>query len=123
MGELVRAYGLAKLFGLPSLAPPGPRPFVVMEVDGLRFAISVDRLMGQEEAVLKPLGMRRSYFSAAEAIAHRVAIGHTVKDGRAEVVVGFFVGKAPADERRDRAGRQRARADLGRGRIGEDLRQ
>ena len=55
MGELVRAYGLAKLFGLPSLAPPGPRPFVVMEVDGLRFAISVDRLVGQEEAVLKPL--------------------------------------------------------------------
>src|SRR2546425_9734048 len=42
MGELVRAYGLAKLFGLPSLAPPGPRPFVVMEVDGLRFAVSVD---------------------------------------------------------------------------------
>ena len=55
MGQLVRAYGLAKLFGLPSLAPPGPRPFVVMEVDGLRFALSVDRLVGQEEAVLKPL--------------------------------------------------------------------
>src|SRR5262249_49564364 len=55
MGELVRAYGLAKLFGLPSLAPPGPRPFVVMEVDGLRFAISVDRLVGPEEAGLKPL--------------------------------------------------------------------
>jgi len=55
MGQLVRAYGLAKMFGLPSLAPPGPRPFVVMEVDGLRFAISVDRLVGQEEAVLKPL--------------------------------------------------------------------
>lgn len=55
MGELVRAYGLAKLFGLPSLAPPGPRPFVVMEVDGLRFAVSVDRLVGQEESVLKPL--------------------------------------------------------------------
>src|SRR5205807_1065110 len=47
MGELVRAYGLAKLFGLPSLAPPGPRPFVVMEVDGLRFAVSVDRLVGR----------------------------------------------------------------------------
>src|SRR5205807_3895544 len=45
MGQLVRAYGLAKLFGLPSLAPPGPRPFVVMEVDGLRFALSVDRLV------------------------------------------------------------------------------
>ena len=44
-------------------------------------------------------------------------------DGRAEVDVGFFVGKAAAHERRDRGGRQRARADLGRGRIGEELRQ
>lgn len=55
MGQLVRAYSLAKLFGLPSLAPPGPRPFAVLEVDGLTFALSVDRLVGQEEAVLKPL--------------------------------------------------------------------
>lgn len=55
MGQLVRAYSLAKLFGLPSLAPPGPRPFVVLEVDGVRFALSVDRFIGQEEAVLKPL--------------------------------------------------------------------
>jgi two-component system chemotaxis sensor kinase CheA len=55
LGQLVRAYALAKLFGLPSLLPPGPRPFVVMEVDGVLFALSVDRLVGQEEAVLKPL--------------------------------------------------------------------
>ncbi len=55
MGQLVRAYSLAKLFGLPSLAPPGPRPFAVLEVDGLTFALSVDRLVGQEESVLKPL--------------------------------------------------------------------
>lgn len=55
MGQLVRAYSLAKMFGLPSLAPPGPRPFAVLEVDGVTFAISVDRLVGQEEAVLKPL--------------------------------------------------------------------
>jgi two-component system, chemotaxis family, sensor kinase CheA len=55
MGQLVRAYSLAKLFGLPSLSPPGPRPFAVLEVDGITFAISVDRLVGQEEAVLKPL--------------------------------------------------------------------
>jgi two-component system chemotaxis sensor kinase CheA len=55
MGQLVRAYSLAKLFGLPSLAPPGPRHFAVLEVDGLTFALSVDRLVGQEEAVLKPL--------------------------------------------------------------------
>ena len=55
LGQLVRAYALAKLFGQPSLLPPGPRPFVVMEVDGVLFALSVDRLVGQEEAVLKPL--------------------------------------------------------------------
>ena len=54
-GQLVRAFSLGKLFGLPSLAPPGPRPFAVMEVDGITFAVSVDRLVGQEEAVLKPL--------------------------------------------------------------------
>ena len=55
MGQLLRAYSLSKLFGLPSLAPPGPRPFAVLEVDGIAFALSVDRLVGQEEAVLKPL--------------------------------------------------------------------
>jgi two-component system chemotaxis sensor kinase CheA len=54
-GQWVTAYGLAKLFGLPSLAPPGPRPFVVLEVDGITFAVAVDRLVGQEEAVVKPL--------------------------------------------------------------------
>ncbi len=55
MGQLVRAFSLSKLFGLPSLAPPGPRPFAVLEVDGVTFAVAVDRLVGQEEAVLRPL--------------------------------------------------------------------
>ncbi len=55
MGQLVRAFSLAKLFGLPSLAPPGPRPFAVLEVDGVTFAVAVDRFVGQEEAVLRPL--------------------------------------------------------------------
>jgi two-component system chemotaxis sensor kinase CheA len=54
-GQWVTAHGLAKLFGLPSLAPPGPRPFVVLEIDGITFAVAVDRLVGQEEAVVKPL--------------------------------------------------------------------
>ena len=54
-GQLVRAYPLAQLFGLPSLAPPGVRPFVVLEVDGTTFALAVDRLVGQEEAVVRPL--------------------------------------------------------------------
>src|SRR2546425_10704248 len=43
------------VFGLPAVAPRGPRPLVVVEVDGLGFAVSVARLVGQEEAVLKPL--------------------------------------------------------------------
>jgi len=54
-GAWVRAFPLAQLFGLPSLAPPGPRPFVVLEVDGVTFALAVDRLVGQEEAVVRPL--------------------------------------------------------------------
>ena len=54
-GQWVAAWSLAKLFGLPSLAPPGPRPFVVLEVDGTTFALGVDRLVGQEEVVVKPL--------------------------------------------------------------------
>jgi two-component system chemotaxis sensor kinase CheA len=54
-GQWVHSWSLAKLFGLPSLAPPGPRPFVVLEVDGATFALGVDRLVGQEEAVVRPL--------------------------------------------------------------------
>ncbi len=54
-GEWVRSYPLAQLFGLPSLAPPGPRPFVVLDVDKTTFALAVDRLVGQEEAVVRPL--------------------------------------------------------------------
>ena len=54
-GQWVHSWSLAKLFGLPSLAPPGPRPFVVLEVDGVTFALGVDRLVGQEEAVVRPL--------------------------------------------------------------------
>ncbi len=54
-GQWVQSWSLAKLFGLPSLAPPGPRPFVVLEVDGATFALGVDRLVGQEEAVVRPL--------------------------------------------------------------------
>jgi CubicO group peptidase (beta-lactamase class C family) len=38
------------------------------------------------QLVLEPLGMGRSCFFADEAITGRVAIGHRVRDGRAEVV-------------------------------------
>jgi len=40
----------------PALASgPSPRPFVIVEVDDERIAVEVDRLVGYEEAVIKPL--------------------------------------------------------------------
>jgi two-component system, chemotaxis family, sensor kinase CheA len=53
---LLPVYGLGELVGLdvPS-RPSGVRPYVVMEGDSGRVALAVDKLMGQEEAVLKPL--------------------------------------------------------------------
>jgi two-component system chemotaxis sensor kinase CheA len=52
---LLPVYALEALLGLPAPQRPGVRPFVVMEADTGRVALAVDRLVGQEEAVLKPL--------------------------------------------------------------------
>jgi two-component system chemotaxis sensor kinase CheA len=52
---LLPVYGLDSLVGIPAPVRKGPRPFVVMEGDSGRVALAVDRLVGQEEAVLKPL--------------------------------------------------------------------
>ncbi len=52
---LLPVYGLDALVGLDAPPRKGPRPFVVMEGDAGRVALAVDRLVGQEEAVLKPL--------------------------------------------------------------------
>jgi two-component system chemotaxis sensor kinase CheA len=52
---LLPVYALEALLGLPAPQRPGVRPFVVMEGDTGRVALAVDRLVGQEEAVLKPL--------------------------------------------------------------------
>lgn len=52
---LVPVHSLGELLEVP--APPriGLRPYVVMEADTGRVALAVDRLLGQEEAVLKAL--------------------------------------------------------------------
>lgn len=55
-GERVPSFALGKLLGLPEHATYGPRPYVVVEGEGLRTAVGVDRLLGQEEVVLRPLG-------------------------------------------------------------------
>jgi two-component system chemotaxis sensor kinase CheA len=54
-GQEVSAYALGRLVGLPEEAQ-GVRPFVVVEGEGQRAAVGVDRLIGQEEVVLRPLG-------------------------------------------------------------------
>jgi two-component system chemotaxis sensor kinase CheA len=52
---LLPVYGLDALVGIDAPPRKGPRPYVVMEGDAGRVALAVDRLVGQEEAVLKPL--------------------------------------------------------------------
>lgn len=52
---LLPVHALDQLLGLPALERRGVRPFVVMEGDSGKVALAVDRLLGQEEVVLKPL--------------------------------------------------------------------
>lgn len=52
---LLPVHALAELVGVPSPPRQGPRPYVVTEGETGRVALAVDRLLGQEEVVLKPL--------------------------------------------------------------------
>ncbi|NPC71572.1 chemotaxis protein CheA [Corallococcus exiguus] len=54
---LLPVHALETLLGVPASPMPGYRPFVVMEGDAGtgKVALAVDRLLGQEEVVLKPL--------------------------------------------------------------------
>ncbi len=54
-GGLLPVYALDALVGIAAPRREGFRPYVVMEADAGRVALAVDRLVGQEEAVLKPL--------------------------------------------------------------------
>ncbi|HZI13505.1 MAG TPA: chemotaxis protein CheA [Myxococcus sp.] len=53
--SLLPVHALDSLVGVPAPTRDGTRPFVVMEGDAGRVALAVDRLLGQEEVVLKPL--------------------------------------------------------------------
>jgi two-component system chemotaxis sensor kinase CheA len=52
---LVPVHELSRLLEIPAPERVGIRPFVVMEGDSGKIALAVDRLLGQEEAVLKAL--------------------------------------------------------------------
>ncbi len=54
-GSLLPVYALSELLEVPAPIRIGSRPFVVMEGDGGKVALAVDRLLGQEEVVLKAL--------------------------------------------------------------------
>jgi two-component system, chemotaxis family, sensor kinase CheA len=53
--SLLPVHRLAQLLGIPAPVPDGSRPFVVMEGDAGKVALQVDKLLGQEEVVLKAL--------------------------------------------------------------------
>lgn len=54
-GGLLPVHPLAGLLRVPSEPRRGSRPYVVMEGDGGKVALAVDKLLGQEEVVLKAL--------------------------------------------------------------------
>ncbi len=54
-GGHVPVHDLARLLGIPGGVPRATRSVVVAECEGGRIGLAVDALIGQEEAVLKPL--------------------------------------------------------------------
>jgi len=54
-GGHVPVHDLGRLLGFPGLAPRPLRQVLVAEAEGGRIGLAVDALLGQEEAVLKPL--------------------------------------------------------------------
>ncbi|MFN7133863.1 MAG: chemotaxis protein CheW, partial [Myxococcales bacterium] len=54
-GGLLPVHGLAELLGFEGNGGEGARPMVVLDADLGHVALEVDRLLGQQEAVLKPL--------------------------------------------------------------------
>jgi two-component system, chemotaxis family, sensor kinase CheA len=54
-GSPIPVRGLGELLGIPVRPTTGVKPFVVVDVEPGNVALEVDRLFGQQEAVLKPL--------------------------------------------------------------------
>jgi two-component system chemotaxis sensor kinase CheA len=54
-GGLLPVYELASLLRWPSAPPSGVRPYIVSEGESGKVALAVDKLLGQEEVVLKVL--------------------------------------------------------------------
>jgi two-component system chemotaxis sensor kinase CheA len=68
-GGLVPVRDLAAALGLPRRSDAEPRQVVVVEGDGARIGLAVTALLGQEEAVLKPLGAPLDRIEGLSAVA------------------------------------------------------
>jgi chemotaxis protein histidine kinase CheA/CheY-like chemotaxis protein len=55
-GEAIQLADLADLLSMPPTTPPATGPVLIVAVAGGRLAVRVDRLVGEQEAVVKPLG-------------------------------------------------------------------
>ena len=67
-GGLVPVRDLAGLLGLPRGATGGARQVVVADGEGSRVGLAVDALLGQEDAVLKPLARPLSLVPGLSAV-------------------------------------------------------
>jgi two-component system chemotaxis sensor kinase CheA len=67
-GALVPVHSLAHLLGFPETEGARSRSMVVVEGEGGRVALAVDALLGQDEAVLKPLSKPFDLVSGLSAV-------------------------------------------------------
>jgi two-component system chemotaxis sensor kinase CheA len=67
-GGLVPVRDLAGLLGLPRSGARGARQVVVADGDGARVGLAVDALLGQQDAVLKPLALPLSLVPGLSAV-------------------------------------------------------
>ncbi|MHB8508904.1 MAG: serine hydrolase domain-containing protein [Candidatus Dormibacteria bacterium] len=96
-GDDALARYVAAMVGLPQVAPLG-----FWGYQNSAFALAgrvIEIVTGQtyedavQDLVLRPIGMERSVFSAADAIVHRVAIGHHEVDGRSVAATPWEVDR------------------------------
>ena len=79
--EAVPLADLADLIGASASAPPGRAPAIVISTGGRRIATLCDRLFGQEEVVVKPLG------PLLVSLHHRYLGGAILGDGRVALLL------------------------------------
>lgn len=88
-GELVPVTRLRDLFGLPRRAPGSEDVLVIVEQAGRKFGVLVDRVLGVEQAVIKPLDSSYALFAQSTPAARSKALaGASIRgDGGVGLIV------------------------------------